>query len=50
MIKLIDLLFEQWTKEMGKPLSKAEISTLKKKLKKPKKKKRTKKRNSSSKS
>ena len=39
MIKLKDLLFEQWTKEMGKPLSKAEISALKKKLKKPKKRK-----------
>ena len=39
MIKLKDLLFEQWTKEMGKPLSKAEISALKKKLKKPRKRK-----------
>ena len=33
MIKLKDLLFEQWTKRMGKPLSKSEISALKKKLK-----------------
>ena len=39
MIKLKDLLFEQWTKEMGKPLSKTEISALKKKLKKPRKRK-----------
>jgi len=35
MIKLIDLLFEQWTKRMGKPLTKAEITALKKKLKAP---------------
>ena len=35
MIKLKDLLFEQWTKRMGKPLSKSEISVLKKKLKAP---------------
>ena len=36
MIKLIDLLIEQWdTKTMGKPLTKAEISALKKKLKAP---------------
>tara|TARA_Y100000310_G_scaffold302296_1_gene339469 strand:- start:318 stop:650 length:333 start_codon:yes stop_codon:yes gene_type:complete len=35
MIKLKDLLFEQWTKGMGKPLSKSEISTLEKKLKVP---------------
>ena len=35
MIKLKDLLFEQWTKRMGKPLSKSEISALKKKIKAP---------------
>ena len=40
MIKLMDLLIEQWdTKTMGKPLSKAEISALKKKLKEPTKRK-----------
>ena len=36
MIKLIDLLIEQWdTKTMGKPLSQSEITALKKKLKAP---------------
>ena len=36
MIKLIDLLIEQWdTKTMGKPLSKSEIIALKKKLEAP---------------
>ncbi len=36
MIKLIDLLIEQWdTKTMGKPLSKSEITALKKKLNSP---------------
>ena len=36
MIKLIDLLIEQWdTKTMGKPLSQSEITALKKKLNSP---------------
>ena len=33
MIKLKNILFEQWTKRMGKPLSKSEISALEKKIK-----------------
>jgi serine protease inhibitor ecotin len=36
MIKLIDLLIEQWdTKTMGKPLSQSEINALKKKMDSP---------------
>ena len=36
MIKLIDLLIEQWdTKTMGKPLSKSELTALKKNLNSP---------------